>query len=108
MRLGHLLSRNNAQRITYWDYPSTDEINIASGNLGDVLKTKPALGFLFGSNAIKNLPVDGEPLVDASAWIVGSKSNDTFKTLHNVLNKRLNTSQVLKEREKTAYTTRDY
>ena len=35
-------------------------------------------------------------------------ANDTFKTLHNVLNKRINTNRVLKEREKTAYTTRDY
>lgn len=68
-----LAVNHNAKGITYWDYPSTDEINVASGNLGDVLKTEPALGFLFGSNAIKNLPVDGEPLVDASAWIVGSK-----------------------------------
>lgn len=34
--------------------------------------------------------------------------NDTFKTLHNVLNKRLNTNQILKEREKTVYTTTDY
>jgi hypothetical protein len=68
-----LAVNHNAKGITYWDYPSTDEINVASGKLGDVLKTEPALGFLFGSNAIKNLPVDGEPLVDASAWIVGSK-----------------------------------
>lgn len=35
-------------------------------------------------------------------------ANDTFNTLHNVLNKRLNTNRVLKEREKAAYTTRDY
>jgi hypothetical protein len=34
--------------------------------------------------------------------------NDTFKSLHNVLKKRINTSQVLKEREKMAYSTRDY
>jgi hypothetical protein len=31
-----------------------------------------------------------------------------FKTLHSVLNKGINTSQALKEREKMAYTTRDY
>jgi hypothetical protein len=34
--------------------------------------------------------------------------NDTFKTLHKVLERRINTNQVLKEREKTAYTTKDY
>jgi hypothetical protein len=68
-----LAVNHNAKGITYWEYPSTDEINVESGKLGNVLKTAPALDFLFGSNAIKNLPVDGEPLVDASAWIVGSK-----------------------------------
>jgi hypothetical protein len=35
-------------------------------------------------------------------------ANDTFKTLYNVLNNRLNTNQILKEREKAAYTTTDY
>ena len=68
-----LAVNHNAKGITYWEYPSTDEINVESGKLGNVLKTKPAIDFLFGSNAIKNLPVEGEPLVDASAWIVGSK-----------------------------------
>jgi len=34
--------------------------------------------------------------------------NDTFKALHNAVRKRINTGQVLKEREKTAYTARDY
>jgi hypothetical protein len=68
-----LAVNHNAKGITYWEYPSTDEINVESGKLGNVLKTQPALGFLFGSNAIKGLPVDGEPLVDASAWIVGSQ-----------------------------------
>ena len=68
-----LAVNHNAKGITYWAYPSMDEINVGSGKLGNILKTKPAIDFLFGSNAIKSLPVDGEPLVDASAWIVGSR-----------------------------------
>lgn len=68
-----LAINHNAKGITYWEYPSTATVNVGSGTLGNVLKTEPALGFLFGANAIKKLPVEGEPLVDASAWIVGSK-----------------------------------
>jgi hypothetical protein len=33
---------------------------------------------------------------------------ETFKTLHKVLKKRINISQVLKEMEKKVYTTSDY
>jgi hypothetical protein len=69
-----MLSINHdAKGITYWIYPSTEDVNIGSGALGNVLKTEPALDFLFGANAIKTLQVQGEPLVDASAWIVGSE-----------------------------------
>jgi hypothetical protein len=34
--------------------------------------------------------------------------NDILKTLHHAARKRINTGQVLKEKEKTAYTKRDY
>ena len=64
---------HDAKGISYWIYPSTDEINVESGELGDAFKTEPARDFLFGANAIKGLEVTGEPLVDASAWIVGSQ-----------------------------------
>ena len=69
-----MLSINhNAKGITYWIYPSTDEVNVDSGELGKVFQTEPGRDFLFGANAIKKLSVVGEPLVDASAWIMGDK-----------------------------------
>ena len=68
-----LAVNHNAKGITYWANTRTDEVNLGSGELGNVFKTEPARDFLFGANAIKNLLVEGEPLVDASAWIVGSK-----------------------------------
>ncbi|KAG0647546.1 hypothetical protein D0Z07_6822 [Hyphodiscus hymeniophilus] len=68
-----LAVNHNAKGISYWIYPSTAEVNVESGELGKVFQTEPGLGFLFGTNAIKGLQVAGEPLVDASAWIVGEK-----------------------------------
>jgi hypothetical protein len=69
-----MLSVNhNAKGITYWIYPSTDEVNVGSGGLGKVFQMEPGRDFLFGANAIKGLEVVGEPLVDASAWVVGSQ-----------------------------------
>lgn len=69
-----MLSVNhNAKGITYWIYPSTDSVNAGSGALGKVFETSPAINFFFGANVIKGLPVRGEPLVDASAWIVGNQ-----------------------------------
>ena len=69
-----MLSVNhNAKGISYWIYPSTDGVNVGSGELGKVFQSAPGLDFLFGSNAIKGLSVYGEALVDASAWIVGQK-----------------------------------
>lgn len=69
-----MLSVNhNAKGITYWIYPSTDGVNIGSGELGKVFQSKLGMEFLFGTNAIKGLLVTGEALVDASAWIVGKK-----------------------------------
>ena len=68
-----LAVNHNAKGITYWIYPSTDEVNAESGELGRVFQTVPARDFLFGANAIKRLKVVGEPLVDASAWILGDQ-----------------------------------
>ncbi|CZR61305.1 uncharacterized protein PAC_11201 [Phialocephala subalpina] len=69
-----MLSVNhNAKGITYWIYPSTDAVNVGSGQLGKVFQSAPSMAFIFGTNAIKGLPVQGEPLVDASAWIVGNQ-----------------------------------
>jgi hypothetical protein len=68
-----LTVNHNAKGITYWIYPSTDEVNVDSGELGKVLQSEPGREFLFGANAIKGLQVAGEPLVDASAWVVGSQ-----------------------------------
>jgi hypothetical protein len=66
-----MLSVNhNAKGITYWIYPSTDEINVGIGQLGKVFQTEPGINFLFGTNAMKGLPTAGEVLIDASAWIV--------------------------------------
>ncbi len=65
----------NQQRHKYHilDYPSTPAVNFGSGELGKVFQTQPAIDFLFGTNAIKGLPMSGEALIDASAWIVGQK-----------------------------------
>jgi hypothetical protein len=68
-----LAVNHNAKGITYWIYPSTDEVNVGSGELGKVFQSQPGIDFLFGANAIKGLPVQGEALVDASAWIVGKQ-----------------------------------
>jgi hypothetical protein len=69
-----MLSVNhNAKGITYWIYPSTDEVNVGSGQLGKVFQTEPGINFLFGTDAIKGLPAFGEALVDASAWILGKQ-----------------------------------
>jgi hypothetical protein len=69
-----LLSLNhNAKGLTYWLYPSTSSINIGSGELGKIFQTTPGMDFIFGTNAIKKLKVVGEPLVDASAWILGNQ-----------------------------------
>jgi hypothetical protein len=68
-----LAVNHNAKGISYWIYPSTDEVNVGSGQLGQVFQTTPGIDFLFGANAIKALPTAGETLIDASAWIVGEK-----------------------------------
>ncbi|KAG4441424.1 hypothetical protein IFR05_003111 [Cadophora sp. M221] len=68
-----LAINHNAKGLTYWIYPSTAEVNVGSGDLGKVFQSTTGIGFLFGTNAIKGLPVVGEPLVDASAWIVDGK-----------------------------------
>ncbi|KAH7348501.1 hypothetical protein BKA65DRAFT_261432 [Rhexocercosporidium sp. MPI-PUGE-AT-0058] len=68
-----LAINHNAKGLTYWIYPSTSEVNVGSGELGKNFQSQTGMGFLFGTNAIKGLPVVGEPLVDASAWIVDGK-----------------------------------
>ncbi|PQE16475.1 glycoside hydrolase subgroup catalytic core protein [Rutstroemia sp. NJR-2017a BBW] len=69
-----MLSINHdAKGITYWLYPSTNEVNVGSGELGKVFQSSPGLDFLFGAHAIKGLHVQGSNLVDASAWIVGEQ-----------------------------------
>lgn len=68
-----LAINHNAKGLTYWIYPSTSDVNVGSGEFGKVFRSKTGISFLFGTNAIKGLPVVGEPLVDASAWIVDGK-----------------------------------
>jgi hypothetical protein len=68
-----LAVNHNAKGISYWIYPSTNDVNVGSGQLGKVFQTQPGIDFLFGTNAIKGLLTTGEALVDASAWIVGQK-----------------------------------
>lgn len=68
-----LAVNHDAKGLTYWLYPSTAEINAASGELGKVFQGETALGFLFNAHAIKGLPVVGGLAADASAWIVGPR-----------------------------------
>jgi hypothetical protein len=62
-----------AKGISYWIYPSTGEVNVGSGALGKIFQGETAKEFLFGTDVIKGLKVEGEALVDASAWILGGK-----------------------------------
>lgn len=64
-----LAINHDAKGISNWIYPSTEEVNVGSGNLGKVFTTEPGRDFLFGANAIKGLVVD-QPLVDVSAWLL--------------------------------------
>ncbi|TVY40830.1 hypothetical protein LSUB1_G002719 [Lachnellula subtilissima] len=69
-----MLSVNHgAMGITYWIYPSTDDINVGAGDLGKVFQTEVVKEFLFGTHVVKGLKVGGEVLVDASAWVLGGK-----------------------------------
>ena len=83
-----MLSINhNAKGLTYWIYPSTDQVNIESGNFGKIFQTSPGRDYIFGTNAIKNLVAEGAEL-DASAWILGEKMlvgiATTFDGYHDV------------------------
>jgi hypothetical protein len=69
-----MLSVNHgAKGITYWIYPFTDETNVGAGALGKVFQTDTAKDLLFGTDVVKGLSVEGEALVDASAWVLGGK-----------------------------------
>ncbi|TAQ88246.1 hypothetical protein B7494_g3413 [Chlorociboria aeruginascens] len=69
-----MLSINhNAKGLTYWIYPSSDNLNFQSGKLGELFKSEIIMEFVFGSNAMKGLQVEGTKSIDASAWIVGDK-----------------------------------
>lgn len=66
-----MLSVNHdAKGITYWIYPSTDSVNVGSGELGKVLQNEPAIDFLFGAETMRGL---GSGLLDVSAWILGDQ-----------------------------------
>lgn len=67
-----LAINHNAKGLSNWIYPSTDEVNAGSAQLGKVFSTKPGIDFIFGTNAIKGTSTSG-PAVDASAWIVGDQ-----------------------------------
>ena len=51
-----LAINHNAKGLTYWIYPSTDEINAVSGELGRTFQVEPGIDFVSGTNAIKALP----------------------------------------------------
>ncbi|KAF4628968.1 hypothetical protein G7Y89_g9182 [Cudoniella acicularis] len=74
-----MLSINHgAKGITYWIYPSTTSVNVASGNLAKVLQADPAIVFLFGTEPIPitGLGVEGGGNVDVSAWILDTEDGD--------------------------------
>ncbi|TVY56055.1 hypothetical protein LCER1_G002555 [Lachnellula cervina] len=69
-----MLSVNHgAKGITYWIYPSTDDIDIGAGALGQVFQAEAVKKFLFGTHVVQGLQVQGEALVDASAWVLDGK-----------------------------------
>lgn len=89
-----MLSVNHgAKGISYWLYPSTNEINVRSGLLGKMFQEEPAIGFLFGTDPIKRLKVegsrDGDGMVDASAWVVGGS------VMVGIANERYEDSETL-------------
>lgn len=55
-----ILSLNHgAKGVTYWIYPSSDEINVLSGEIGKILNTELVKGFVFGTEAREGLQVGG-------------------------------------------------
>lgn len=69
-----LLSLNHAAKgLTYWIYPSSSTVNAGSGGLAKVLKSSAVTDFVFGTNVVEGLEVEGSTLVDASAWVVGGQ-----------------------------------
>ncbi|TVY81651.1 hypothetical protein LSUE1_G002813 [Lachnellula suecica] len=57
-----LAVNHGAKGLTYWIYPSTDEVNVGSGEFGKVFQTETVKEFLFGTDVIKGLAVEGEAL----------------------------------------------
>lgn len=55
-----ILSLNHgAKGVTYWIYPSSEEINVLSGEIGTVLDSEVAKEFIFGTEPINGLKVEG-------------------------------------------------
>lgn len=77
-----LAINHNAKGLSNWIYPSTDEVNAGSGQLGKVFSTKPGMDFIFGTNAIKGLSTNAVT-IDASAWIVGNQMMVGFTNVVN-------------------------
>jgi len=68
-----MLSINhNAKGLSSWWYPSTAALQTIMGTIGKILQTSPVIDFVFGANAVSKLPVTNGPLLDVSAWTLGS------------------------------------
>jgi hypothetical protein len=68
-----MLSVNhNAKGLSSWWYPSSTPLQTIMGTMGQILQTSPVIDFVYGANPVSKLPVTNGPLLDVSAWTVGS------------------------------------
>ncbi|KAH8799477.1 hypothetical protein F5884DRAFT_812326 [Xylogone sp. PMI_703] len=69
-----ILSINhNAKGLSSWWYPSSEPIQQIMGTIGKLMQTETILNFVFGTNPVTKLPVKNGPLLDVSAWTIGSQ-----------------------------------
>ena len=64
---------HNAKGLSSWWYPSSTPLQAIMGTIGQILQTSPVIDFVYGANPVSKLPVKNGPLLDVSAWTVGSK-----------------------------------
>lgn len=68
-----LAINHNAKGLSSWWYPSSEPIQEIMGTIGKVLNTESVLNFVFGTYPVTKLPVQNGPLLDVSAWTMGSQ-----------------------------------
>ncbi|KAH8653165.1 hypothetical protein BGZ60DRAFT_419646 [Tricladium varicosporioides] len=71
-----MLSINHgAKGLSYWIYPSTPSVNTGAGILGSILQHHPAIDFIFGTDPVRGLKVEGGN-ADASSWVLETATKE--------------------------------